>query len=56
VTAGQQQSCRRSRDKEPGLAISESSIARYTLHDPDVRLMLSVRDDDASAFEELMRR
>jgi RNA polymerase sigma-70 factor (ECF subfamily) len=38
------------------LAISESSIARYTLHDPDVRLMLAVRDDDGSAFEELMRR
>jgi RNA polymerase sigma-70 factor (ECF subfamily) len=42
--------------KETGLAISESSIARYTLHDPDVRLMLAVRDDDAAAFEELMRR
>ena len=38
------------------MAISESSIARYTLHDPDVRLMLAVRDDDGSAFEELMRR
>jgi RNA polymerase sigma-70 factor (ECF subfamily) len=38
------------------LAISESSAARYTLHDPDVRLMLAVRDDDAIAFEELMRR
>jgi RNA polymerase sigma-70 factor, ECF subfamily len=38
------------------LAITESSIARYTLHDPDVRLMLAVRDDDGSAFEELMRR
>jgi RNA polymerase sigma-70 factor (ECF subfamily) len=38
------------------LAISESSAARYTLHDPDVRLMLAVRDDDAGAFEELMRR
>lgn len=38
------------------MAISESSIQRYTLHDPDVRLMLAVRDDDASAFEELMRR
>ncbi len=38
------------------MAISESSVARYTLHDPDVRLMLLVRDDDATAFEELMRR
>ena len=38
------------------MVISESSAARYTLHDPDVRLMLAVRDDDAGAFEELMRR
>lgn len=38
------------------MIISESSAARYTLHDPDVRLMLAVRDDDAGAFEELMRR
>lgn len=38
------------------MAISESSAERYTLHDPDVRLMLAVRDDDAEAFEELMRR
>jgi RNA polymerase sigma-70 factor (ECF subfamily) len=29
---------------------------RYDLHDPDVRLMLQVRDDDADAFEELMLR
>ena len=28
----------------------------YELIDPDVRLMMRVRDDDASAFEELMRR
>lgn len=38
------------------MAISESSAQRYELHDPDVRLMLAVRDDDAAAFEELMRR
>jgi RNA polymerase sigma-70 factor (ECF subfamily) len=38
------------------LAISESTAERYTLADPDVRLMLRVRDDDASAFEELMLR
>jgi RNA polymerase sigma-70 factor (ECF subfamily) len=38
------------------LAISESSAERYTLQDPDVRLMLEVRDDKASAFEELMLR
>ncbi|MGB1708057.1 MAG: RNA polymerase sigma factor, partial [Rubripirellula sp.] len=29
---------------------------RYQQSDPDVRLMLRVRDDDASAFAELMQR
>lgn len=38
------------------MAISESTAERYTLADPDVRLMLLVRDDDARAFEELMLR
>jgi RNA polymerase sigma-70 factor (ECF subfamily) len=38
------------------LAISESSALNYELHDPDVRLMLEVRDDKAAAFEELMLR
>jgi RNA polymerase sigma-70 factor (ECF subfamily) len=38
------------------LAITDSTAARYTLHDPDVRLMLEVRDDNAAAFEELMLR
>jgi RNA polymerase sigma-70 factor (ECF subfamily) len=38
------------------LAVGESSARRYALRDPDVRLMLAVRDDDAAAFEELMRR
>jgi RNA polymerase sigma-70 factor (ECF subfamily) len=38
------------------LSISDSTIQRYTHADPDVRLMLRVRDDDAAAFEELMRR
>jgi len=38
------------------LAISDTTARRYTAQDPDVRLMLRVRDDDASAFEELMRR
>lgn len=38
------------------MGISDSTIARYTLHDPDVRLMLQVRDDNAAAFEELMLR
>jgi RNA polymerase sigma-70 factor (ECF subfamily) len=55
VTA--EQAIRRSTSsKVPGLAISDTAVARYTLHDPDVRLMLAVRDDDAGAFEELMRR
>jgi len=38
------------------VAISESSIHQYELLDPDVRLMLQVRDDDAAAFEELVMR
>lgn len=38
------------------MSISESTAEHYTLQDPDVRLMLRVRDDDAAAFEELMRR
>jgi RNA polymerase sigma-70 factor (ECF subfamily) len=38
----------------PTLAISESSAREYVLQDPDVRLMLEVRNDSAAAFEELM--
>ena len=38
------------------MAITESSALNYELHDPDVRLMLEVRDDKAAAFEELMLR
>jgi RNA polymerase sigma-70 factor (ECF subfamily) len=38
------------------LAVSESSAQQYQLQDPDVRLMLKVRDDDAAAFDELMLR
>lgn len=38
------------------MSISESTAERYTLADPDVRLMLQVRDNDAHAFEELMLR
>jgi RNA polymerase sigma-70 factor (ECF subfamily) len=38
------------------LSISESTAEKYTLADPDVRLMLQVRDGDAQAFEELMLR
>jgi RNA polymerase sigma-70 factor, ECF subfamily len=38
------------------LAVSESSAQRYELQDPDVRLMLEVRNDSARAFDELMLR
>lgn len=38
------------------MSISESTAERYTLADPDVRLMLRVREGDAHAFEELMLR
>lgn len=38
------------------LVVSESSARTRALRDPDVRLMLEVRDDDAAAFEELMLR
>jgi RNA polymerase sigma-70 factor (ECF subfamily) len=38
------------------LAIGESTSEMYRLHDPDVQLMLQVREDDAEAFEELMLR
>lgn len=38
------------------MAITESTALNYELHDPDVRLMLEVRDDKAAAFEELMLR
>ena len=41
---------------EAALEISNSSALNYQLHDPDVRLMLEVRDDKAAAFEELMLR
>jgi len=38
------------------LLVTESSARRQALRDPDVRLMLEVRDDSAGAFEELMVR
>ncbi len=38
------------------MVVSESTARRYTLGDPDVRLMLEVRDDGAAAFEELVVR
>jgi len=40
----------------PALVPSESSARRQALRDPDVRLMLEVRDDNAAAFEELVVR
>jgi RNA polymerase sigma-70 factor (ECF subfamily) len=40
----------------PALAPSESSARRQALRDPDVRLMLEVREDNAAAFEELVLR
>ena len=51
--------CLQSQSAELGrsrLAISDSTAQRFTAQDPDVRLMLQVRDDDADAFEELMKR
>ncbi len=38
------------------MSVSESTARRYELRDPDVRLMLQVRDGDAAAFEELVQR
>lgn len=38
------------------MAVSDSTIRRYTESDPDVRLMLRVRDGDAAAFGELVER
>lgn len=40
------------------MAASDQSAERpqYDLRDPDVRLMMQVRDDDAAAFEELVLR
>ncbi|MDR1383747.1 MAG: sigma-70 family RNA polymerase sigma factor [Planctomycetaceae bacterium] len=35
---------------------ASSSVQIFSLKDPDVRLMLQVREDDATAFEELMIR
>jgi len=40
----------------PALVPSESSARRQALRDPDVRLMLEVREDNAAAFEELVLR
>ena len=44
------------RSQRTPLAVSDSSVQSYQQLDPDVRLMLQVRDDDAAAFEELVLR
>lgn len=56
MEAGSGLTLRFSANRPCHLTISDSTAARYTESDPDVRLMLRVRDDDASAFEELMLR
>jgi len=38
------------------LALTQPQPIQYELHDPDVRLMLQVRDGDAAAFTELVLR
>jgi len=38
------------------LALTQSQPTHYELHDPDVRLMMQVRDGDAAAFTELVLR
>jgi RNA polymerase sigma-70 factor (ECF subfamily) len=42
--------------REKPLAVGNTTALRYEMQDPDVRLMLEVRDDSAAAFEELMLR
>ena len=41
--------------ERPAVALTTESF-RYDLHDPDVRLMLQVREGNAAAFEELVLR
>lgn len=36
--------------------VGPKTAEHYALHDPDVRLMLRVKNDDAAAFEELVAR
>lgn len=38
------------------MALTQSQPLDYELHDPDVRLMLQVREGNAAAFEELVQR
>ncbi len=42
--------------REPSVTIGDSTIVRRSLDDPDVRLMLAVRNGDGSAFEQLVVR
>lgn len=42
--------------EDPLLALSDTTARNYELRDPDVRLMLQVRDGNAAAFEELVLR
>lgn len=56
LDGGSPQGSTRRGERRRRLSISESTAQRYTAQDPDVRLMLQVRDDSAEAFEELMLR
>lgn len=38
------------------MSVTDSSATNYAVVDPDVRLMLQVRDDNAAAFTELVNR
>lgn len=38
------------------MAVSQSTAMRFQQSDPDVRLMLRVKEDDAVAYEELVRK
>ena len=38
------------------MMVTDTTALRYAQQDPDVRLMLQVRDDNAAAFEELVTR
>lgn len=46
----------RKQGEELTLKLDESSAQNFELRDPDVRLMLQVRADNAAAFEELVLR
>lgn len=46
----------RANHRSATLSLSETAALPYELRDPDVRLMLEVRQDSAAAFEELVLR